>query len=82
MALNSQRFVRAGELAGIEAEILENAVAVAEHTLGVRSPGPPISTSAALSLAMEMIPIDSLHPKTTCRFAFNRETLHPMISAR
>ncbi|HEX5884660.1 MAG TPA: reverse transcriptase family protein [Pyrinomonadaceae bacterium] len=44
MAWNSQRFVRAGELAGIEAEILENAVAVAEHTLGVRSPGPPILT--------------------------------------
>ncbi len=44
MAWNSQRFFRAGELAGIEAEILKNAVAVAEHTLGVRSPGPPILT--------------------------------------
>lgn len=44
MAWNSQRFLRAGELAGIEAKILENAIAVAEHTLGVRSPGPPILT--------------------------------------
>ncbi|MCM2476182.1 RNA-directed DNA polymerase [Rhizobium sp. CG5] len=44
MAWNSQRFVRAGELAGVDAEILNNAVSIAEQTLRVQSSGPPILT--------------------------------------
>lgn len=41
---NSQRFLRAGQQAGIKTEILRNAVSISEITVSRPNPGPPILT--------------------------------------
>jgi len=48
-AWNSQRFLEAGRLAGIEQAILDNAVEIAERTLREPRPGPPILTLGHLA---------------------------------
>jgi hypothetical protein len=46
---NSQHFLEAGKLADIDGDILDNAIAIAEHTLREPRPGPPILTLGHLA---------------------------------